>query len=259
MARTRAKLRLEYLLAFRQVTMPTPQCRRVLLAVSAGDTRRQRQLNAGEHLLDCHTCATLSEPLERRSVAMTAITLPAALAAWGLAKARAHPVQAVASAVGTAGVAAAAVVAAGVFASPAPGHAARAAPSVSVPAAPPEIIAGLLINGQSVRFADAQRSLRGRIGQRVDASGVIVQEAVTHNGFWVGSSRARVWVELVGPLKPLRIMANEHLRFTGTVMGNGPSYPARAGVASHAEVVLLDRQGAHIDVSTTRISVQRPP
>jgi RNA polymerase sigma factor (sigma-70 family) len=258
MARTRAKLRLEYLLAFRQVTMPTPQCRRVLLAVSAGDTRRQRQLNAGEHLLDCHTCAMLSEPLERRSVAMTAITLPAALAAWGLAKARAHPVQAAAS-VGTAGVAAAAVVASGVFASPAPGHAARAAPSVSVPAAPPEIIAGLLINGQSVRFADAQRSLRARIGQRVDASGVIVQQAVTHNGFWVGSSRARVWVELVGPLKPLRIMANEHLRFTGTVVGNGPSYPARVGVASHAEAVLLDRQGAHIDVSTTRISVQRPP
>jgi RNA polymerase sigma factor (sigma-70 family) len=259
MARTRAKLRLEYLLAFRQVTMPTPQCRRVLLAVSAGDTRRQRQLNAGEHLLDCHTCAMLSEPLERRSVAMTAITLPAALAAWGLAKARAHPVQAAASAVGTAGVAAAAVVASGVFASPAPGHAPRAAPSVSVPATPPEIITGLLINGHSVRFADAQRSLRARIGQRVNASEVIVQEAVTHNGFWVGSSRARVWVELVGPLKPLRIMANERLRFTGTVVGNGPSYPARAGVASHAEAALLDRQGAHIDVSTTSISVQRPP
>jgi RNA polymerase sigma factor (sigma-70 family) len=66
MARTRAKLRLEYLLAFRHVELPSPACRSVLLAISAGDTRRQRELAAGQHLLDCAACATLSEPLYRR-------------------------------------------------------------------------------------------------------------------------------------------------------------------------------------------------
>ncbi len=47
MARTRAKLRLEYLLAYRHLELPTSQCRGVLLAISAGDTRRQRELRRG--------------------------------------------------------------------------------------------------------------------------------------------------------------------------------------------------------------------
>ena len=97
MSRTRAKLRLEYLLAFRHVELPTPLCRRVLLAISAGDTRRQREASAGQHLLDCDTCATLSEPLDRRSVALTAITVPGALLAWIAGKARAHPLHAAGS------------------------------------------------------------------------------------------------------------------------------------------------------------------
>ncbi|MDQ2814398.1 MAG: sigma-70 family RNA polymerase sigma factor, partial [Actinomycetota bacterium] len=98
MSRTRAKLRLEYLLAFRHVELPTPLCRRVLLAISAGDTRRQREASAGQHLLDCETCATLSEPLDQRSVALTAIAVPGALLAWIAGKARAHPLQTAGSA-----------------------------------------------------------------------------------------------------------------------------------------------------------------
>ena len=93
MARTRAKLRLEYLLAFRHIELPTPLCHRVLLAISSGDTRRQRELDAGQHLLDCEVCDTLSEPLDRRSIALTAIAIPAGLAAWAAGKARAHPVH----------------------------------------------------------------------------------------------------------------------------------------------------------------------
>jgi len=176
MARTRAKLRLEYLLAFRQVTLPAPQCRRVLLAVSAGDTRRQREWQAGEHLLNCETCATLSEPLERRSVALTAVTLPVALAARLLAKARAHPVQAAASATGTAGVAAAAIVASGVLASPAPARHPRPAPSVSVPA--PPVITGLFLRGHSVPATAAQGSIRARIEQPAAASGAVAGTVV---------------------------------------------------------------------------------
>lgn len=42
MSRTRARLRLEYLLAFRRIELPAPACYRVLLAISSGDTRRQR-------------------------------------------------------------------------------------------------------------------------------------------------------------------------------------------------------------------------
>ena len=109
-SRTRVKLRLEYLLALRHVELPTPLCRRVLLATSAGDTRRQREANAGQHLLDCEACATLSEPLDRRSVALTAIAVPGPLLAWTAGKARAHPLHAVGSVAAGSAVVAAAVV-----------------------------------------------------------------------------------------------------------------------------------------------------
>jgi serine/threonine-protein kinase RsbT len=65
--RSRAKLRVEYLLEL-EGDPPTDQCRPVLLSLSAGDRRRQGELDAGYHLLDCDFCASLSEPLfDRRS------------------------------------------------------------------------------------------------------------------------------------------------------------------------------------------------
>ncbi len=67
LARSRAKLRVEYLLQL-DGEPPTAQCRPVLLSLSAGDRRRQAELDSGYHLLDCDFCAELSEPLlDRRS------------------------------------------------------------------------------------------------------------------------------------------------------------------------------------------------
>ena len=69
--RTRARLRVEYLIELGS-TPPSPLCRPVLLALSAGDRRRQAELDAGYHLLDCDFCAALSEPLfDRRSKAVS--------------------------------------------------------------------------------------------------------------------------------------------------------------------------------------------
>ena len=252
MSRIRAKLRLEYVLAFRRIELPTPQCRRVLLAVSAGDTRRQRELDAGRHLLDCDTCAAVSEPLEQRSAALTAITFPAALAARILAKAKAHPGQAAAStAAGTAAVAAAAIVGSRMLA-PAPAPVPRPAARHASPT-PVATISRLSIGGETV---SARRSIRAATGERAAASGVVVEGAVTRNGFWVGSRTLRVWVELVGPLEPLHIAAGNHLQFTGTVVANGSAYPARAGVSAGNGAALLNSQGAHIDVQTTDITVE---
>ena len=63
LSRARARLRVEYLLELEQAEPPTTHCRPVLLALSAGDRRRQRDLDAGGHLLACAWCARLSEPL----------------------------------------------------------------------------------------------------------------------------------------------------------------------------------------------------
>ena len=61
--RTRARLRVEYLLALEQAEPPTDRCRPVLLALSSADRRRQREVDAARHLLECELCARLSEPL----------------------------------------------------------------------------------------------------------------------------------------------------------------------------------------------------
>jgi RNA polymerase sigma factor (sigma-70 family) len=73
LSRARARLRVEYLLELEQAEPPTARCRPVLLALSAGDRRRQRNLDAGGHLLACTWCARLSEPLlDRKRTASVA-------------------------------------------------------------------------------------------------------------------------------------------------------------------------------------------
>ncbi len=66
LARARANLRLEFLLVFRRLSLPTPQCRPVLLALAVGDRRRQAQLAAVGHLETCPTCANLLRPMTER-------------------------------------------------------------------------------------------------------------------------------------------------------------------------------------------------
>lgn len=64
--RSRARLRVEYLLALEPAPPPTELCRPVLLALSGGDRRRQREIAVGRHLIECAVCARLSEPLLQR-------------------------------------------------------------------------------------------------------------------------------------------------------------------------------------------------
>jgi RNA polymerase sigma factor (sigma-70 family) len=65
--RTRARLRVEYLLALEDVEPPTDRCRPVLLALSSADRRRQREVDAAGHLLECELCSRLSGPLLDRA------------------------------------------------------------------------------------------------------------------------------------------------------------------------------------------------
>ena len=61
--RSRARLRVEYLLALERTEPTDSSCRPVLLALSSGDRRRQREVDAARHLLSCELCARLSGPL----------------------------------------------------------------------------------------------------------------------------------------------------------------------------------------------------
>lgn len=64
--RSRARMRVEYLLALEHAEPPTDRCRPVLLALSSADRRRQREVDAARHVLECELCGRLSQPLLER-------------------------------------------------------------------------------------------------------------------------------------------------------------------------------------------------
>lgn len=66
LARARAALRLEFLLAFRRMDLPTDRCRDVLLSLAVGDRRRQAQLDCAGHLARCQACSELVAPMTQR-------------------------------------------------------------------------------------------------------------------------------------------------------------------------------------------------
>ena len=67
LSRSRAKLRVEVLTA-QAGEPPTDRCRPVLIALSAGERRRQRQLDCAGHLIECDYCSALSPALlDRRT------------------------------------------------------------------------------------------------------------------------------------------------------------------------------------------------
>jgi serine/threonine-protein kinase RsbT len=66
LARARARLRIEYLLAQHGTDPPTDRCRPTLLALSAADRRRQAELDVPGHLLACDFCADLGRLLRER-------------------------------------------------------------------------------------------------------------------------------------------------------------------------------------------------
>ncbi|GAC1332407.1 MAG: hypothetical protein NVSMB13_21070 [Mycobacteriales bacterium] len=251
LARTRAALRVDYLVALRRTTPPTAQCRPVLLALSAGDRRRQRALDAGGHLLACTTCAELSEPLLARRRALAGVFwLP--LAALGRGIRHSHPAQ-----VGVA-VTTVAVVAAVAAAAPAERPA---------PAAPPPVVAApapappyLTVDGQPVLPLAETGGLLPRTGRPCVGTAALVQSVVPGEGFWVGSSVTdRVWVEVadqvvVRPSLP-PLQPGSRISFTGTVAANTPAYLAEAREDGIEGLDQLEAQGAHIDVFPADLSV----
>jgi RNA polymerase sigma factor (sigma-70 family) len=62
LSRSRAKLRVEVLTA-QAGEPPTDRCRPVLIALSAGERRRQQQLDCSGHLLECDYCSALAPAL----------------------------------------------------------------------------------------------------------------------------------------------------------------------------------------------------
>ena len=238
LARTRARLRLEYVLALRRVELATARCRPVLLAISSGDRRRQDALAVGEHLLHCEPCASLSEPLLKRSRPL-ALLWPL-LAVWRLVErfggrvtetgrwARGHPVHTAGAASGVAVVTVAIVM----LSRPDPGW--------------------LRSGDRSLLPPPPASELAAEAGRRVEARSVEVQSVVTPTGFWVGTSqRDRLFVEVLGQ-SPFPVARGQEVSFVGYVDPNHEGSVERFAVRGQ-DALQLREQGHHVHVEANAL------
>jgi RNA polymerase sigma factor (sigma-70 family) len=254
LARARARLRVEHLLALRHVTLPTARCRGVLDALSLGDRRRQRALLAAEHLLGCSTCAALAEPLLTRRRSLTGLAPVAALLAladrlWTWV--RANPLPAAGSGVGAIAVAVA------VAASQSPGPApATAAPSRGTPRPVP---ATLTVGGARMLPAARVGSLTSVVGRTAVATGVLVQSVPADEGFWVGDGPGRrVWVQLDthGHESAVHVRPGQHVSLTAVVVGAGAGTPSGLGITDAEGARELRAMGGYLRSDPTTVAVR---
>jgi RNA polymerase sigma factor (sigma-70 family) len=242
LARTRAKLRVEYLLALRGVELPTSKCRPVLIALSAGDARRQSALDSGRHLLECSTCASLSPSLLERRRALAGLLPVAALARWG-SVAKSWMATTTGKVVGTTAVmgTGAAIVVANLGGEPQP-----------EPKPPPSPIV-TVSGGQEVRPA-APGSLDRFEGDRVRAQGAIVRRVLSDEGFWVASGKDTVmWVVLkTNGESGVEIDRGDRVAFSGVVRRNSAMFVSNQRLDS-SDRERLTSQGYHIVVAADEI------
>jgi RNA polymerase sigma factor (sigma-70 family) len=263
LARTRARLRLDYVLALRRVELPTPRCRPVLLALSAGDRRRQLALDAGGHLMQCPTCASLSRPLveRRRSIA---VLLPL-LALWWLwrrlqAWVRRRPVLAslTASAVAVTGL---------VLVPPLVERDQAPRPAPTTTTVPPGAAGGgggggsgvrLVVPGRSLLPVPGREVLARHAGQRVRGEHVPVRGVYADEGFWAGTSdRDRLWVQLIGRGEsPFQVRSGQRASFTGRLVPNPPGFARRVGMVAEEGAALTGRQRHHIKVAYDDLTLE---
>ncbi len=273
MARARAKLRLDYLLALRKVTLPTARCRPVLLALSAADQRRQATLRAGPHLLTCRVCADLSAPLLQRRRALAGFIPWIPLGTWHgdlVRMVKQHPgPSAAAAATATAAVAAMAVAVASPGAAP-PAPTAGPAPAVSAaapspagsaPSASPTTAAtpgDAVLSGPGGPVLPRAGALDRLVGQQVRARGVRVLAVPADEGFWVGSGPdERVWVQLPEDRESgVRVRPGQRLLFEATVVAHGAGFAGSVGITPAEGAAMLTRQGAHLRVRAGTLTVQ---
>ncbi len=246
LTRARAKLRVEYLIAFRGVYLPTQRCRPVLLAISGGDHARQTALRVGEHLLACPTCRALSAALLEKHRPLAGVwPIPLAGGLWR--KARAHPARA--SAIGASATAVAVAVA---VAWPRP----PPKPPVTPPPVTEEACGGTFaVGGRPVALGD-EASLRQLNGQAVEGRHLLVQSVPANEGLWVGCDQARMWIQLIGEGEsPFTLKAGERIDFVGTLVPHAPGFSARAGLSLNDGAADLDRRGYHAEVLFTKVVI----
>jgi RNA polymerase sigma factor (sigma-70 family) len=257
LARARARARVDYVVALRGASFPTDRCRPVLVALSSGDQRRQRELDAADHLLGCEACTALAPPvIERRRSLAALVPIGGLAAALGRLRRLAgeHPV---ATGGAVAGAGATAVAAFAAFATPAPTPSAQPTPTqsvpVSAPAPPPDC---LMVDAQGAAVPAGGLALVPA-GTPLTVRGALVSIVPADEGFWTDCSGAPIWVQFSGPGESSpQVTVGQRIEVTGTVTPHAPGFAAGVGVGPEEDGARLDAAGVHLDVASETIVVQ---
>lgn len=282
--RTRAALRVDYVVALRRATLPTRSCRSVLMAISVGDGRQQAALSAGEHLLSCPVCADLAPPLLRRDRSLAGLVPWVPLGApHGFVEGwvRGHPVSsAAAAASAVAAVAAVALLTPGSSAPPATPAAATTTPATATttttttttattttapattpttaPPPPPATARPVpRLTSQGRPVIATREDLAPLTSRLVAADQISVVSVPADEGFWAGDAQSRIWVQLTGSGEsPVAVRPGMVLTFTGRVVANTPSFLAGTTLTPGDKATLTDC-GYHVDVDSATMRVVR--
>lgn len=261
LSRARARARVDYLLALRRVEVPTTRCRPVLMALSAGDRRRQNALGAGRHILTCRTCATLSEPLTTRQRVLAGLApLPVLIAATGWLRELSHVGRAQA---GGAAVAATAVVAVATVAvlSVVNGEqdveaAAPAAPAPAAASIPATDAASSSVEPAAVPMPAAS-DLQAAVGRVVRVDRALVLSVPADEGFWIRSGpEDRLWVQLSNQSESsVTVRAGQRVSFEGRAVPHRSGFAASVGVDPDDGAAALDASAAHLVLDSEELAL----
>lgn len=249
LARLRARVRLDYLLALRRAPLTSDRCGPVLLAVSAGDLRRQRETRSAEHLMTCAGCADLAAPLMERRLWLAVLwpfglgALWAGMRRWGQQSTPARTVQAV----GMTAVASVTVLALTHRAQPTPPAAATPRRSATTTAAPSP-----MATWAPGFVADAH------VGRPVVLLRAPVQSVPADEGFWIGSADDRVWVQIKerrDSESPQHVRAGDTVSGLAHMVANAPSFLRDTGLDANGGAADLRRQGVHAEIDPSKLRV----
>ncbi len=269
LARARGRLKLEYCLQAHRRHVIDPRCRSILTAIAVGDGRRQTALGASRHLPTCEDCRSLASAVtspDRHGAMAGLLTLLTGGALLLRRLVTTHPAATAAAGVVTAGgVTAAVVLLPQGHAQPPhaqPPHVQLAAVPRTAPTTPPAAPAprhGVLLGSHDLLDLPAGTPLSSFVGHAVLGRSVPVLAVDANEGFWIGTSNNRIWVQLVTHGESaITVKAGTLIDFAGTVVANGPSYAHKVGVSRTEDATYLTAQKAHLSVPVHDIAVVPP-
>lgn len=102
----------------------------------------------------------------------------------------------------------------------------------------------------------ARSQLGGAASAPVSADAVSVLAVPGDEGFWVGDTGSRIWVQMAGPGEsPLQVTVGMRMSFQGTIVVNAPNFVKDLALKEAQDRAALEASDVHIVVDEKAIRV----